>query len=303
MPTSAPPPEPPSQVTDWDGTPHPARDGAFVLRRLQSPEEFDECVALQRQVWGASFAEVVPAGILRVVQYVGGVASGAFTSTGELAGFVFGVSGIRDERLSHWSDTLAVRPAFRNRGLGEDLKRHQRDLLLPLGVERVYWTFDPLESKNAYLNFTRLGVVAGEYRRDFYGATHSELHDGLGTDRLVTVWDIASSRVVSRLGAAASRGGRAGDEIASIPLVNPTTMTPAGPESGEPDLALDAPWVRLTIPADIQHLKVHAPALAAAWRQATRTAFEAYFARGYVAREFLRDGACGHYLLERGTAP
>lgn len=290
----------PHMVTDWTDDSQPARRGGFELRRLRTPDEFEACVALQRQVWGESFSEVVSAGVLKVVQYVGGVAAGAFTEAGDLAGFVFGVSGIRDGRLSHWSDTLAVGADFQNRGLGEDLKRYQRSLLLSLRVERVYWTFDPLESKNAYLNIARLGVVAGEYRRDFYGATRSRLHDGIGTDRLVARWDIADARVERRLadGAPARRVGDGA--LGDLPLVNLTTDTADGPVSRAPDLTLDAPRVRLAIPSDIQQIRDRSVALAGAWRGVTRAAFEAYFSHGYVAREVVRDGAHrSYYVLER----
>ena len=291
----------PRPAAEGDGRPGAAHAEGFELRQLRTAEEFEACVALQREVWGEHFSEVVPASILRVVQYVGGVAAGAFAAGGRLAGFVFGVSGVRDERLSHWSDTLAVRAEYRNRGLGEALKRYQRDLLLPLRVERVYWTFDPLESKNAYLNVVRLGVVAAEYRRDFYGATRSALHDGIGTDRLVAVWEIASARVRERLADGARAGGAAAP--AGAPVVNAVRFTAAGPASGHPDLGLDAPRVQVLVPADVQRLKERAPALAEGWRRATRAAFEHYFARGYAARDFARGRECSAYLLERDAAP
>lgn len=271
----------------------------FELRRLRGPREFDACVTLQREVWGAAFSEVVPSGVLRVVQYVGGVAAGAFAPDGRLAGFVFGVSGIRRGRLSHWSDTLAVHPDFRDRGIGEQLKRYQRRILLPLGVERVYWTFDPLESRNAYLNFARLGVVAGEYRRDFYGDASSELHSLIGTDRLVAVWRIRARRVRALLAGGPRVAARA---VHSVPAINATVATADGPESGEPRLDLDAPRVRLLIPSDIQRLKRASPALADGWRRVTRAAFEAYFERGYVATDLVRAGDCSSYLLERAAA-
>lgn len=288
-------------IGDWDESARPARSSGFQVRRLKTAEDFDGAVTLQQEVWGESFSEVVPAGVLKVVQFVGGVAAGAFTAEGEMAGIVFGVSGIRDGLLSHWSDTLAVRPSFRNRGLGEDLKWYQRHLLLAMGIERVFWTFDPLESRNAYLNFARLGVIAGEYRRDFYGATHSQLHDAIGTDRLVATWCIDSARVVGRL-ERWERRIAAGDapDLAGIPTVNAVVEGDHGPRSGPADLDIDADTVRLAIPPDIQEMKQHSVDVAREWRSVTQAAFESYLGRGYEVRELIRHAGLSHYLLSRG---
>jgi predicted GNAT superfamily acetyltransferase len=272
------------------------------MRALSTNEDFGAAVALQHDVWGERFTDVVPSAVLRVVQYVGGVAAGAFTEEGELAGFIFGVSGIRDGQLTHWSDTLAVRPEYRDRGVGESLKRFQRGLLLPLGVERMYWTFDPLESRNAHLNFNRLGASAGEYVRDFYGETHSKLHEELGTDRLVVQWEMVAPRVVALLAGSGAGARHTDDDLRRVPLVNETFDGVAGPVSVEPNLELDAPRVRLAIPADIQQLKARSPQAAREWRRITRLAFEAYFARGFSACALVRRGVCSEYLLERDDA-
>ena len=270
----------------------------LTLRNLATPDDFAAAVALQREVWGADFNDLVTPAVLRVVRYVGGVAAGAFTHDGELAGLVFGVSGVRDGKLCHWSDTLAVRASYRDRGVGESLKKFQRELLLPLGIERMYWTFDPLESRNANLNFNRLGATASEYVRDFYGATGSALHEHIGTDRLIVQWELGSPDVAALMAGSATRAPRTADDA---PLVNAVRDGAAGPESGEPDLQLDAPSVRVAIPADVQELKARSPASALEWRRVTRLAFEGYLARGYVARALVRRGAWSEYLLERGA--
>lgn len=281
-----------------DTRPRPARDPAFLLRPLGSSGDFEAAVALQHLVWGEGFAEAVPGSLLRVVQYVGGIAIGAFTAAGELAGFLFGVSGIREGRLAHWSDILAVHPDHRGRALGEDLKWYQRDLLLPLGVERVFWTFDPLESRNAWLNFNRLGAVSREYRRDLYEASGSRLHEGIGTDRLIVEWHLTDARV-GHLGENRSGTVPAPAEAGGAPLVNASVERGEVVEPHAPSLELEAPRVRVAIPADIQALKTKAPDAAQAWRRVTRAAFEAYLPRGYVARALVRAGATSEYVLER----
>jgi len=59
------------------------------------------------------------------------------------------------------------------------------------------WTFDPLQSLNAHLDFAKLGVVADAYKINFYGeSTSSFLHKiGTGTDRLWVTWLLDSERV------------------------------------------------------------------------------------------------------------
>lgn len=161
---------------------------ALQIRELSSDADYRACVQLQKETWGQHFTEAVPATILRVSQKVGGIAAGAFDD-GRLVGFVFGIAGIENGEIVHWSDMLAVTPSHRNRGIGEQLKLYQKRTLLERGVRRVLWTFDPLECKNAHLNFKRLGVYAREYVIDMYGETSSPLH-AYGTDRLIAVWDL-----------------------------------------------------------------------------------------------------------------
>ncbi len=161
-----------------------------VLRDLAGQAELEAAVRLQEETWGAGFRERVPASILLVAQKTGGVAAGAFAPGGELLGFVFGISGVRDGRLVHWSDMLAVRPEHRGRGVGEALKRYQRERCRRIGVETIHWTFDPLVARNARLNLLRLGARVDEFVVDMYGtATGSPLHP-LGTDRFVVSWPV-----------------------------------------------------------------------------------------------------------------
>lgn len=240
------------------------------IRDLKTQTELQACVALQRETWGAQFSEVVPVAILQVAQYIGGVAAGAFTGNDELVGFVFGISGIEQGAHGvvpvHWSDMLAVRKQFRNQGIGEQLKRYQREALLGRAVEKVYWTFDPLDAKNAYVNFVRLGIIAREYRVDMYGQTDSPLHQGIGTDRLIAVWPIATARVDQRLAG-----------VRRLPSA--------------PDV------VRIDVPTDIHEINAREPGVARAWRERTREAFQKWLGQGYVVVDFVRESTHGSYLL------
>jgi predicted GNAT superfamily acetyltransferase len=100
---------------------------------------------------------------------------------------------------------LAVREGYRNQKIGARLKMAQRDDALARGFERIEWTFDPVEIKNAFLNIHKLGAVVRRYEENFYGVSSSRLQGGLQTDRLVAEWWLSSPRVEAAIeGTAAS---------------------------------------------------------------------------------------------------
>jgi predicted GNAT superfamily acetyltransferase len=268
-----------------------ATDHRYSIRELEGEAELRRCVTLQHEVWGENFGEVVPAAILWVATRTGGIIAGAFAEDDSMVGFVFGLSGWRDGAPLHWSDMLAVLPSARGTGLGRRLKAFQRDTLSARGVNDVFWTFDPLESRNAYLNFARLGVTAREYLRDCYLGSRSHLHLGLGTDRLVAHWQLRSPRVRGRMSGETAPPGPA--DIAALPSVNDA----AGVREDVTEARL---CVR--IPADIQALKARDPEAAAGWREVTRRAFETYLGRGYVVTELVRETPeVSSYVLELQT--
>src|SRR6185437_12464066 len=51
----------------------PAPAANVVIRPLKTMEDCHACVELQREVWGFNQADVVPATLLHVVEYVGGL--------------------------------------------------------------------------------------------------------------------------------------------------------------------------------------------------------------------------------------
>lgn len=268
----------------------------YSIRPFQTIEEYQACAELQEETWGRGFSERVPTAILKVSQMLGGVAAGAYSPDGRLMGFVFGMTGLRNGETVHWSDMLAVRPGVRHQGLATRLKAYQRDQVLPLGIEKMYWTFDPLRSRNAYLNFRKLGVVAREYLEDMYGATDSPLHRDIGTDRLVALWLLGSDRVKVRLGGAASK--QQGEPVqAGTTVVLGAVGDGELPRPDVPNLSLTADKVLITIPTDVGAVMEADAELARAWRAATRSAFVHYLARGYEARDFVRGPRTSRYVL------
>ena len=259
-----------------------------VIRDLESRSDYDQCVRLQRATWGEHFLELVPPALLTVAQKVGGLCIGAFDES-TLVGFVFGLTGLKDGEPVHWSHMLAVRDDHRDRGIGKSLKQRQRERLEAMGVRTVFWTFDPLVSRNAHLNLHRLGARAIAYVPDMYGNDPMSTTDEvIGSDRLVVEWSLGA------LDSGTSQATAAGieTELAPSRLWSPTepSETCSLPPTGS---------VSVSIPGDIQQLKRDSPDTAHRWRQATRRVFQHYLQRNYVIAGFERaDEGGGAYLLE-----
>jgi predicted GNAT superfamily acetyltransferase len=167
---------------------------AIEIRHCQGLEELRACVALQKEVWNFTDAELVPLRMFVVAEKVGGQVMGAFAGR-EMVGFALSVPGTRSGHVYLHSHMLAVRKDHRNGGLGRRLKLFQREDALARGIELIEWTFDPLEIKNAYLNVEKLGAIARRYNINQYGITSSPLQGGLPSDRLIAEWWLKSRRV------------------------------------------------------------------------------------------------------------
>jgi predicted GNAT superfamily acetyltransferase len=267
----------------------------LILRPLASFHEGQACVKLQEEVWGVEYSEKVPAALLLLANRIGGLTVGAFDSHDALQGFVFGLTGWVGGEIVHWSDTLAVRRGFRDRGLGTRLKLYQREVLLGRGVGRMHWTFDPLHGRNAHVNFAKLGIVCREYARDMYGETGSPLHRGMGTDRMVATWDMDSGRVEGRLGGAHPVPG--GGAVRSAPQVVGVSHRERFPEPAPPLLDLHDPRLLVAVPAKFDEMRVARLPLAVLWREVTGQAFLHYLSRGYEVREFFRGDPVSEYVL------
>jgi predicted GNAT superfamily acetyltransferase len=177
---------------------------SVVVRSCSGIEEFQLCVALQKEVWNFADADLVPLRLFVVADKVGGQVVGAFDQ-GTLVGFALSVPGLRNGHCYLHSHMAAVRESHRNAGIGRKLKLFQRNDAIARGIDLIEWTFDPLEIKNAFFNIERLGAIAQRYTINQYGVTSSKLHGGLPTDRLIAEWWIRSKRVETLLSSAQRR--------------------------------------------------------------------------------------------------
>jgi predicted GNAT superfamily acetyltransferase len=167
-----------------------------TVRPLDSLADFHRCVQIAREVWGDCELDIEPYLTFVVALHTGGQVLGAFDGN-ILVGFTKAFVGLHNQTPYLHSHMTAVLPSHRDRGIGRQLKLFQREDALRRGIRLIEWTFDPLETKNAYFNINRLGGITRRYISNFYGITSSPLHRGLPTDRLLVEWHLDSRRVVA----------------------------------------------------------------------------------------------------------
>jgi predicted GNAT superfamily acetyltransferase len=284
---------------------------SIMVRPIQTIEEYRAVEGLQRDVWGLDDVEIVPDHVLLTAQKNGGMVLGAFhvaPDGGEaerLVGFVFGFVGLTpDGRPKHCSHIAGVAPAYQNQNVGHRLKLAQRHYVLSQGLDLVTWTFDPLESRNARLNFHKLGVTCDTYVRDLYGSMRDELNVGLPSDRFQVDWHVASAHVADRLGAGWTGPSLSALQAGGVPVVN--RVLPGGgtlPRPSQVVLPFEGERLLVQIPARFQAVKSADLGLALAWREQTRSIFETAFVQGYVAIDLLFEAGQSYYLLRKDRTP
>ncbi|MFK0040533.1 hypothetical protein ACIQTW_11895 [Paenarthrobacter sp. NPDC090517] len=241
--------------------------------KLQQVEE------LLVSVWGMSpHGAPIPFDLLRSISHAGCNVSAAYTPEGILCGAAV---AIVSPEGSAYSLIAGVLPGIADRGVGFALKQHQRAWSLARGLETMTWTFDPLVSRNARFNLTKLGAVASEYERNFYGEMQDRINANDQSDRLVVVWPLSSARSIK-----CSEGL---PEEVNLPEDALDQVMEYGPDSQPALLQTEGNlWCRA--PQDIVALRGSNSKEAALWRTHFRVVMEDAFNSGYVASGVTRTG-------------
>jgi predicted GNAT superfamily acetyltransferase len=273
-----------------------------TIRDLKTIDDLNRLRAVEKEVWGMADDDALPLTLAIALKASGNIFVGAFDQE-QLVGFAFGFLGREHGQTTIHSHMLAVLDAYRHLDLGSQLKQAQRERAIAMGVHEMTWTYDPLQSRNAHFNFSKLGVVSDTYKVDFYGPETSSILHRNGTDRLWVRWMLNSRRVRDRL---AGRNARV-ETLDALRLLAPLVRfdpsgNPARADLGE---SLARQRVSIEIPGNILEVEHSDMGLAREWRDATRWAFRESLKAGFFVSEFCRSirgqQGPGAYLLQRGT--
>ena len=262
------------------------------IRTLDRYSDFEKLVDIQRVVWKHEDAELTPVHQFRISSAMGGIVLGAYAGK-KLAGFVFSFPAVFGKKLCQHSHHLAVLPAYQGLGIGKKLKWAQRERVLKLGYDLITWTMDPLQTRNANLNFHVLAARCKTYLPHFYGPTPSlTLAPGLPTDRLLIEWPLRHRKVEMR-----RRCRFDGYEVADIPTALERKATMGGDFPGRPRLNMNGKILLVEVPKSMNAWAAR-PAAISAWQAALRRTLRFYFKHGYSIADFLFSDRC-YYILEK----
>ncbi len=245
------------------------------VRECSTIDDFETCIAVQREAFGLPDIELSPRRHFIVSQNAGGWTLGAFVDD-RLVGFVHHLVALRgNNEIIGYSHMMAVAREFQNHGVGAILKWAQRNRALNEGRSFIRWTWDPMQARNAHFNLYRLGVVVSKYAINFYGTDYSSSAakpasaPGIDSDRLIAEWELNSEHVVQ--------------------LSNGISMS------------LPSPEVEIAIPADWLGLINADPFKARSEQLRVRDEFARALADGLVAKSFVRDETRPRYRLYRAA--
>ena len=255
----------------------------IVVKKLHTIEQFKEMQQLEEEIWNRASISVTQ---LIAVSNNGGIVLGAYKDT-ELVGINYAFPAFQNGVTYLYSLILGVKREYREQGIGELLKIHLKEMALEAGYEKCLWVFDPLESRNAYLNFSNLRAYAYQYIPNFYGELEDPFSVNLPTDRLFICWYLNDSDYL--------RWDEQMDELVDSAIeIVPWQKTIAGLPVLDPENQFDTKLsylndsYLLAVPTDFQKIKVESPALAEDWRYKTRTILMEMFRQGYAITKLVR---------------
>lgn len=255
----------------------------IVVKKLQTLEQLQDMQLLEHEIWNR---HAIPVTQLIAVNSNGGIILGAYKDS-ELVGINYAFPAFQNGEVYLYSLILGVKRNYREQGIGELLKIHLKEHALEAGYEKCLWVIDPLESRNAFLNFTKLRAYAYKYIPNFYGELQDPFSVHLPTDRVFIEWYLNDNDYlrwddqIDELMDSAGEIVTWDKTVVGLPILDKENVFDA-------KLAYLNDAYLLAIPSNFQKLKIESPALAEDWRYKTRAIFMALFSQGYAIAKLVR---------------
>ncbi len=262
----------------------------IVIREPYSTRDYRELMDVQLRIWGMpDYSEAVTYHMIIAAHRNGGVVLGAFEKdTGRAVGVIYGVPAYKDGMIYVYSHIAGVVPEYRFKGLGYEMKLIQRRIALEKGYRLIKWTYDPMQSANAYFNICKFGVVVRKFYEDYYGELQDEINRGMPSDRFEAEWWISSRRVEKVLAGEVKHPSLNDLLEHGAYLVNNVVFEDNIPVIEEYSLSSSSDLVLVEIPGSLDEIRKKSRELVLDWRMKLRRIFNYYLNEmGYIVTWFI----------------
>lgn len=258
---------------------------SIEYRELETEDDFDQCINLQKGIFNFSDVDVVSQLVLRLIARDNppmGISLGVFknvNSKSELIGFVLAFATFNEKSV--YIVLMGIKPEYQNGVYGYKLLLKFREVAITKCLHTMHCVFEPLESNLARLYCESLGFQGIKYNLD------SGEHQ-IPSDKMFVKWEFTSKKVSDKI--ERSREVKREDIDLSI-LANEKYF----PETNK---------VLIEIPNNFIQLKEINLSIALHWRLSTRKLFNEYINnRGYIVSDCIskktENGRKTYYMLEK----
>lgn len=228
-----------------------------IYKKLASTSDFNQCVELQRSLFGLTDVDIVSPLILQLIARENppmGINLGAFSDS-ELIGFAVSMATFQTGAM--YITMMGVNPKFRNQGHGLNIFVKLREIALDNNIEHLLGVFEPLDRSLASLFFNHLRFSGINYLESAYYLNESDVKNPSPIDKILFKWDLKNFSPQNE-----NRKDFSG-LLNSCPIATVNSMP-------------DSPMVLVEIPGDFVRLLNEDVAAATYWRQNTKEIFSHY---------------------------
>lgn len=255
------------------------------IKELKTLEEMEQVQVLEKNIWKT---EPIPTHQTLTAVKNGGIMVGAYDGE-KLIGFSYGFPGFKNGEVYLCSHMLGIDENYRSQQIGEQLKQAQRKIAIEKGYKEMHWTYDPLETRNGYLNLTKLNGICHTYIENCYGEMQDGFNKGLPSDRFEVHWHLTSDYVEKKIDPVTENPESLGEVVFDQDGLPTLKVAPYG--------SLTKKVYSLPVPLNFQELKAVSQNHAFHWRMETRKVFQTLFAQGFTAVRIQKQQQWNEYIF------
>ena len=169
-----------------------------IIKELNNFVQFEEIARLQKEIWHLDERDIISTITLKALtmQYpIMGLVLGAYSNE-KMVGFVVCLPTREAQTL--YGLIMGILPEFQNTEVGNKLGIKVLEKCLKQGVNKICWTYDPLESLHAHLYLNKWGAVVVKYEQNYYQLSDKQSNK-VPMDRFIVDCSMVSNRVIERI--------------------------------------------------------------------------------------------------------